>query len=198
MARESVLGNVINVFERLGVYEVVLPYLLVFTVVFAILEKTRILGEERYGEGKHQVYTKKSLNAMVAFVTAFFVIASAQLVEVVTKVSAQMVILLLLAVFFLMLVGTFKKPGKTEEDEDVKQWAKRFTYIMFIGIIVIFLNAIPYSSNQTWLEYIFTYLQTYGTSSAVASIILIVLLIVFVYYVTLEGNGEEKAAKEEA
>ena len=50
MVRESVLGGVIDVFERIGVYDVVLPFILVFTIVFAILEKTRVLGVEVYGD----------------------------------------------------------------------------------------------------------------------------------------------------
>ncbi len=52
-------------------------------------------------------YTKKNLDAMVSFVIAFFVIASSQLVETITQISSQVVILLLLSVFFLILVGSF-------------------------------------------------------------------------------------------
>ena len=36
----------IQFLDRLGVYEVLLPFLLIFTLVFAILEKTRLLGVE--------------------------------------------------------------------------------------------------------------------------------------------------------
>ena len=35
----SVLGNTIEFFTRFGMFDVVLPFLLVFTIVFAILEK---------------------------------------------------------------------------------------------------------------------------------------------------------------
>ena len=68
MVQETVFGGVIEFFNRLGVYDIVLPFLLIFSIVFAILEKTKILGTEEV-EGKK--YTKKSINAIVAFVVSF-------------------------------------------------------------------------------------------------------------------------------
>ncbi len=187
---ETMLGNVITTFERIGVYDVVLPFLLVFTVVFAILEKTRILGFEKHKD--NEIITKKNLNAMVAFVSAFFVIASAQLVAVITQVSAQMVILMLLSVFFLLLVGVFYEPGKVEEKAGA-QWATWFGWIMFVGIILIFLNAIPYSSDMTWLQYVSVFFRQYGNSSALGAVLLIGLIIWFMSWIASEP-GEGKPA----
>src|SRR3989337_1536276 len=95
--------QVLVFFDSIGLFDVVLPFLLVFTVVFAILEKTKVFGIEEI-EGKK--YTRKNLNSIAAFVIAFLVIASARLVEIVTTVSANMVVLLLLVVLFLLLVGS--------------------------------------------------------------------------------------------
>src|SRR3989344_2103770 len=91
----------------IGVYDVVLPFVLVFVIVFAIFEKTRVFGTYTYQDGKE--YPKKNLNSMVAFVIAFFVIASSQLVETITKISANVVVLLVGIVFFLLLAGSFHK-----------------------------------------------------------------------------------------
>ncbi len=96
--------QVIEFFDTIGLFDVVLPFLLVFTIVFAILEKTKVLGMEEI-EGKK--YTKKNLNAIAAFVMAFLVVASSQLVEIITKVSANAVVVLFLSVLFLLLVGSF-------------------------------------------------------------------------------------------
>ena len=59
MAEESVFRGVMTFFDKLGIYDVVLPFLLTFTIVFAILEKTKVLGTESI-EGKS--YSKKNLN----------------------------------------------------------------------------------------------------------------------------------------
>src|SRR3990172_3434044 len=106
------LGNVIQFFQDLGVYEVVLPFLLTFTIVYSILDRSRVLGVDVFDK---VTYPKKNLNAMTSFVIAFLVVASAQLVEIITQVSSQMVILLLLVVFFLLLVGSFYEKGEVGE-----------------------------------------------------------------------------------
>ena len=44
--KQSVFRDVIDFFFQLGIYDVILPFLLIFTIVFAILEKTRVFGTE--------------------------------------------------------------------------------------------------------------------------------------------------------
>ena len=45
----SAFRGVIEFLGDMGVYDVILPFLLVFTIVFAILEKTKILGTAKEG-----------------------------------------------------------------------------------------------------------------------------------------------------
>ena len=101
---ESTFRGMINVLGQIGIYDVVLPFLLVFTIVFAVLEKTKILGVEKY---QGEVYPKKQLNAITAFVIAFLVIASTRLVSLINEALANTVILLILSVMFLLLIGSF-------------------------------------------------------------------------------------------
>jgi len=56
----SAFRGVVDFFGEIGLFDVVLPFLLVFTVVFAILEKTKVFGIEEI-EGKK--YTRKNLNS---------------------------------------------------------------------------------------------------------------------------------------
>lgn len=164
----SILGNVIGFLQKIGIYDVVLPFLLTFTIVFAILEKTKVLGPD-----------KKNLNSMVAFVIGFLVIASSKIVAAITQVSSQIIVLLLLSVFFLMLVGTFF--GKDEEVALTGKWKWIFMVIMFLGVVFIFLNAIKTKSGYSWLEVVLNFISQFWTSTAVASIILIIGVVVFVW-----------------
>src|SRR3989338_8661152 len=140
MVEESSFRSAIGFLGKLGVYDVILPFLLVFTIVFAILEKTKILGMEKVGERE---ITKKNLNAMVAFVVAFLVIASTQLVAVINEVMANIVLLLILAISFLLLVGVFFG-SKEFTLKDYPGWITFFMVAMFLGIVVIFLNALDW------------------------------------------------------
>jgi hypothetical protein len=187
---DTVLGNVLQFFVRIGIYDVVLPFLLIFTIVYAILERTRVLGVEKI-DGKE--YTKRNLNAMAAFTIAFLTIASSKLVETITSVSSNVVILLLLGVFFLMLVGTFYQQGELWGEKGLTGWVRTlFIIIMLVGIIGIFMNALKTSSGETWLDYSINYLSAYWSSTGVASIILIILVIVFIGYLT---RGESKGSE---
>ena len=180
---DTALRGVFEFLEKVGLFDIVLPFLLVFTIVYAILEKTKVFGTEEI-EGKR--YPKKNLNATAAFVISFLVVASSRLVEVITTVSANVVILLLLAILFLMLVGSFFKEG--EPVHLTGGWNVLFMIIMFIGIVLIFLDALG------WLEYTWQYLVISGQGNVVGAIILIVIVILFIMAIVKDPS--KPAAKQ--
>lgn len=186
MAQETVFRSVIEFFGELGIYDVVLPFLLVFTIVFAIFEKTRVLGTEEI-EGKK--YSKKNLNAMAAFVVAFFVVASTKLVAAINTALANIVLLLLLVVFFLLLVGSFFKEGA--EEFLTGGWRTFFMTIVFIGIVLIFLDAL------NWLGPFWDYLTAHWETRWVGSLILIIVIILFMWYITASKEEKPKEKKAE-
>ena len=171
MVEESAFRGMIGFLNKLGVYDVILPFLLVFTIIFAILEKTRIFGQEKDG------MTKKNINAMVAFVVAFLVIASTKLVGVINEVMANVVLLVILGVCFLLLVGVFFS-GKDEFSlEKFPAWQQFFMVVMLIGIVVIFLNALG------WLQFIFDLFHNLNADWA-ASLIFIIIIVGFIVWIT--------------
>ncbi len=183
MAKESVFRGIIEFFDDIGIYDVVLPFILVFTIVFAILEKTRILGSDMIED---RPYSKKNLNAMVAFTIAFLVVASSRLVATINEAMANIVVLLLLGIGFLLLIGVFFK----EKEEVVLEGAQRYfaMVIMFIGIVLIFLHAIRTENNKSWLEWFWSYLTDNWSSNLAGSIILIIVIVLFMLYI-VKGEG---------
>lgn len=178
MAEPSSFRGVIEFFADLGMYDVVLPFLLVFTIVFAILDKSKVFGTDKIGDEK---YPKKNINAMVAFVIAFFVIASAHLVEVITKVSSQVVILLLASVLFLMLIGSFMK--ETEEGVFLPEpWQTPFMIAMLIGLVLIFLNALD------WLNKIYEWVKTVNWSGEIFSAAILLLFVAGIIFFIVGKN----------
>ena len=106
MAETSVIRGGIEFLDKIGIYDVVLPFLLIFAIVFAILDKTKVLGTEKYGDID---MPKKNLNAIVAFVLAFLVVASSKLVQLITTISSHLVSVLIIIMLFLTLVASFQK-----------------------------------------------------------------------------------------
>ena len=183
----SVFRGVIEFFVRLGIYDVLLPFLLVFTIVFAILEKSKVFGTEVIGG---EQITRKNLNSMVAFVVGFLVVASSRLVAIINETMANMVLLLLLSVCFLMLVGSFMKETK-DGIELSKTWQIIFTIIMFVGIILIFLNSLG------WLEVIWIYLTSNWDSNVVASIIMFAFVVFIIWWITKEPGKNNNFSSDD-
>jgi hypothetical protein len=193
---ETVFRGIIEFMEELGVYEVILPFILVFTIVYAILEKTRVLGVDVH---KKVEYSRRNLNSMVAFVMGFLVVASRELVSLINETMANIVVLLLVAISWLMLVGTFYT-SKEPFDVSKYKWAIFFQIFMFIGVVFIFLHAIPGPGNHaSFLEWFLRFISLNWNTNWVGSLILIIFVVLFMYYVTqnpnegIESGGNEKS-----
>ncbi|MGM5482828.1 MAG: hypothetical protein ACQESF_05175 [Nanobdellota archaeon] len=189
VANNSAFGDVIEFFGRLGIYDVVLPFLLTFTIFFAILERTKVLGTE---ELDGEEITKKNLNAMVAFIVAFLVVATPKMVAVINEALPHFVLLVLVSVSFLMLIGTFY--GKDELENGVKvgqTWKLFLMVISFIGVILIFAHAIPYK-GEPWLEFAWDYVVDNFTSTAVSSVVMILVFIGLMLWVTKSSSEKKK------
>ncbi|MBU1201151.1 MAG: hypothetical protein KJ583_01695 [Nanoarchaeota archaeon] len=180
---QTMLGGALSFMNDLGIYDVVLPFLLVFTIVFAILEKTKIFGVEDFDGHK---ITRKNMNAMTAFVMAFFVVGSAKLVGLINQVASQVFLLMLLFVLFLMLAGVLQKDG---EYELASGWKKALMGIAFTVIVLIFLNAIG------WLEDIYEFLTNYWDTQAVSTVITLIFIGLFIFWITKSPAPTKKAEK---
>lgn len=184
--------EVLGFFEKLGIYDVILPFILVFTIVFAIFERTKVFGTEKVNDIE---FPKKNLNAMVAFVIAFLVVASAQIVGIINSALPMIVILLFLGVFFLLLIGIFY--SEKEEVLLSSGWKMMFMVIMFVGILAIFLYAIPTSSGQPFLTWIMEFLVNNYNTTAVSSIVMMIVVIGFMVYIIREPKRGSEEHKEE-
>lgn len=190
----SAFGRGIEFLHKLGIYDVVLPFLLVFTLVYAFLEKSKVLGVETYyneDQSKNWKGSRRNLNAMIAFVTAFFVIASSQLVAIINQALAHTVLLLLLGFCFMLVAGSFY--GETGDEGFVlnKTWRNIFLVITFIAIFFIFFNALG------WLQPIYRWLTNIWSSEGTAAFILVALVIGFIYWIGKDPNAAAHSSKSE-
>ena len=168
-----------------------LPFLLIFTTIYAILEKSKVFGTEKIGDSE---VSKKNLNSMFAFVTSFLVIASTRLVAAINEALANMTILLLLGVCFLLLIGVFHT-GK-DEVKLTGGYKSIFMVIMFVGILLIFLNAIKTKDGVPWLYFGWNFIVTNIDTGAMGAIILTVVIVLLMGYITKAPSEEKVDAKK--
>ncbi|MBS3146329.1 hypothetical protein J4471_01385 [Candidatus Woesearchaeota archaeon] len=84
--------------ENFGFFDIALPFLLIFTILFAILEKTRLLGLE----GKRP---KTNINVVLALVVSFIVIANTEISFFIRSYLSNIGIIIIIATFALIVFG---------------------------------------------------------------------------------------------
>ncbi|MFP4117859.1 MAG: hypothetical protein ACLFTR_02955 [Candidatus Woesearchaeota archaeon] len=178
----SMFREIIEFFGRLGIYDVILPFLLVFSITFAILEKTRIFGTMTI-DGVE--YTRKSYNSIVAFCLGFMVVASTQLVAIINEGMARVAIIMVAFVSFMITIGVFY--GQEDNifgDEGVKKMRPWIVSLTFVAMVFIMLSVIKTGEGHSWLEILYGVIVNHWDSTAVGSIILFGLLIGFMAWIT--------------
>lgn len=183
----SPLEIAVNFLKDFGFFDVVLPFLLVFTIVFAILEKTMILGQENNKP-------KKNLDAMVAFSIALFVVAASNVVAVLQQSLPMVTLVLIIIISFMLLVGSFMGTGEFSFKN--YKYTKYFLVLfLIIAISLIFLGSIKTENGDSWLSIIWEYIQenwfTGPVFSGVTFLIIIVLVIIYVLDAFPSGSAEK-------
>lgn len=192
----TVLGNGVEFLAKIGIYDVVLPFLLVFTLVFAFLEKSKALGVEiiKDDNGKEHVFTRKNLNSIVAFTAAFFVIASSQLVRIISEVLANTIILVVAGTCFALVAGlmtTKNSEGKTESFALSGPWKTGFWFFSLIGISLILLNALG------WLDVLYEFLVSNWHNGNIGTLIMIGLFVWLISWLTKGNSASSSKPKKE-
>ena len=157
--------------------ETILPFLLVFTLVFAILEKTKILGD-----GKRQI------DAIVALAIGLIFIAFGTATDIVVRMIPVLGIALVVILIFMILFGSLYQPGSFE----IKGWMK-----VIVGILIAILVAGTVLVLTGGLDFVIRFI--YGQNSGilingvlVLIIIGAILLVVFGGKRDNEGEGRSK------
>jgi hypothetical protein len=82
----------------IGLLEVVLPFFLVFTITYAVLQRTQVFGLDG-------TKPKTKLNAMVAFVMGFFAVLATNLLNILNIMLFYFVLLLVIILLLALIFG---------------------------------------------------------------------------------------------
>ena len=185
----SPLSNAIEFLKDFGLFDVVLPFLLVFTFVFAILEKTRVLGTETDGKSP-----KKNLNAMVSFVFAFLVVATNKIVTAINEALPNVVLLIVIFITFLIVIGVFFKTGEIDFRREHKGIYITFIIVTIISLLLIFLGAIKTDNGKSWLDIGIDYTINNLEGSVISGFVFLIVVVLAVVYITHTPKTKEEEA----
>ena len=128
-------GDAIDYLVNIGVYDIFLPFLLIFSIVFAILEKTSILGKD-----------KTNINVIVSVVIGLLLVVQRGIVEIINlflpRVSLIIVVILVVLLLIAMVVG--------KEFTGLKGITLGIAVIVILIAVIIALTARP-TAGPIWL-----------------------------------------------
>ena len=160
----------LRLLEEIGLTDVLLPFILVFTITFAILDKANIFGEN-----------KKNINIVVSLVMGLlFVIphvtGSYKGVDPVNLIKGALpaiAVITIAIIMVILLTGAFGAKGDFLA-ENYKTW---------IAVVALFIVAVIFASAAGWLGRLPWWLDFLRDSATQAAIILILFTGVLIYFI---------------
>ena len=173
----------IHLLNSWGIFDVLLPFILVFTIVFAVLQKAKIFGEG-----------KKNFNSMIALVMGFSVIIphvlgtyppGANPVDIINKALPDVSIVLIAVVMLLLIIGIMGGEVKWI-GSSISGW---IAIVSLLIVIYIFGRAAGWFAGGLprglwWLD----------DPNTQAFIVIILVFGVIVWYITKDDSAKKNNA----
>ncbi|MBW2981088.1 hypothetical protein KY360_06755 [Candidatus Woesearchaeota archaeon] len=177
------LEGFVSTLEAWGLTDVMLPFLLIFVIIFAVLEKSKLFGEE-----------KRNINTVIALVFSLLVViphvtnrypAGMDVVDILNTALPAVSIVVVAILMLLVLIGIFGHE-KVFLGMTAPGW---ITFVSIMIILLIFGNAAGWwgSGWEVWLN-------RYFGSDAIAIIIMLLVFGVIIAWITGEGSREQVGA----
>ncbi|MFH1505683.1 MAG: hypothetical protein ABIE94_01700 [archaeon] len=187
----SALEQFVVRLDSWGFMDVFIPFILVFTLVFAVLQKSKILGKEE---------ERRKFNVVVALALALAVViphitgsypAGRDIVLMINNALPNVALFVIAIIMLLVMIGVWGG------DIDIKNspLAGFAVIISFIAIIIIFGGAAGWWGGQwpVWLRWL-------GNPDAQVIIVGLLVFGIIIFFVTSEpkdkGEGGTKFLKD--
>ena len=154
--------------------ETILPFLLVFTIVLGILQKSKI-----FGDGKKQV------DAIVSLVVGLIVVSFAQATGIILQMSVFLGVALVILLVFMLLVGSFTEEGKFFE---------KFPNGLRVALIVLIVAAVTIAAVYVtgFWQYLYDWIYIGSESTIFINILFVVIIVGAIIAVVLGSKSKDK------
>ncbi|NQV08223.1 hypothetical protein HQ529_00035 [Candidatus Woesearchaeota archaeon] len=167
--------------ESWGLTDVMLPFLLIFTILFAILQKTRVMGDE-----------KKNLNVIISMIISLMVVIPHVLgsypseawdpVVIMNNALPTVSLLVVAIIMMLILIGIFGGEARF-------LGATLPGFISFASVVLIILI---FGGSAGWWPGFWDWLMNLVGADAVALIIIILVFGIIIAFITSEPKDREE------
>lgn len=162
--------------QSLGVYDFLLPFLLIFTIIFAILEKTKLMGTD------DKEKPKTNINTILALIIGLIVVVQTEIVFIINNYLSKMALFIIIVLIFLLVLGVF--------GANVEQGIMGGTAGFFALLVAIFAVLWALSPELGFGDFFVRYQPS---DSDKALILFVVIFIVVVWLVTREPKKNHQS-----
>lgn len=167
------LYDIILNWREVGLFSIVLPFILIFTITFALLEKLKILGDN------------SKVNVAISFVIGLLFLQNDYLIIKLQTFLPEVSFAIVVILIGLLIIGAFMG--------EHKEWSKGLLWIAIIIAVLILLGALsadpdPYAERGGLLQPISEFFNSMDPTVS-SLIIALVLFLIFVGMLTKRGEG---------
>ncbi len=177
------LQNAVQGLKDYGVIDILLPFMLIFTIVFAVLQKSKIFGEKG-----------KKFNVIIALVIGLAVVVphvtgdyskmGFDVVDTINNALPGVSLVLVILISAFLLVGLWG--GTPTWSGKATGWVA-LVFLLVVGYI--FLRAGGWAGNlPTWLQWL-------DDPTTQAVVVIIIVFLVIIGYITGEDKTESTVGK---
>lgn len=170
-------ANVFNYLDSLGVLDVLLPFAIIFTVVWAVLNRIEIFGSGKSNKFNTIIALSIAIISIVPHVTGKY-----QQFDIVTFINTsfpQVGLIILGIVLLLILLGTLGT-NVNEGYKNIAVGTAGLVALVLLGVVI--WNALFPYSTPTWLNFL-------SDPDLQALLVIVLVFGLIVYFVT---KGEKK------
>lgn len=167
--------------EDLGILDVILPFILVFTLVFAILQKTKIFGEN---ESENKRY-----NAVVALVMGLAVVfphvlgyypPNRDIVNIINQSLPNVGVIIVAIVMALIIIGLLGRRFQLAGNS-LSGW---IAIAAFGAVVYIFGDAASWWESPAWVYFL-------GDTETVTLVVALLIFAIIIWFITKEDEASK-------
>ncbi|HIP66846.1 MAG TPA: hypothetical protein EYH09_01860 [Candidatus Nanopusillus sp.] len=137
----AIYEGAINLLDKFGFFNIILPWILVYALTYGILLNTRIFGDAFNSNNVKEAKMARSISSMIAFAIASIVIGSYHAVTSIRGVVPLIAIFLIIVFSIILVVAAFALPeGELIKTDTYAKFKKYMGIPATILLILVILN----------------------------------------------------------
>jgi hypothetical protein len=177
-------ADLMNYLDNIGVADVLLPFILIFTLIFAVLQKTKIFGEK-----------SKNFNVIVALVMGLGVVIphvmgryppGADVVEIMNNALPNISVVVVAILMLLIIIGIFGK-NLTLGNNPISGW---IVILAVLSVGYIFGRAAGWFGGPGWLGFL-------DDPETQTMIVIILVFAIIIWFVTKDEETDAQKEKND-